>query len=153
MTSPIKIVATQEIIQLRHEILRPGKPIETCFFEGDYLPTTKHLAFYENEIVIGATSLYLINHINLNELATNCIQFQMRGMAISNQHQKKGIGQQLINFTEDYLKNTNKDTVFLWFNARETAVPFYEKFQYKKIGNLFEIPDVGSHYMMYKILS
>jgi hypothetical protein len=38
----------------------------------------------------------------------------------------------------------------LWFNARETAVPFYEKLGCTKKGASFEIPEIGLHFLMYK---
>jgi hypothetical protein len=38
----------------------------------------------------------------------------------------------------------------IWFNARVEAVGFYEKMGYQKTGNLFEIPDVGVHILMFK---
>jgi hypothetical protein len=35
-------ISQEEIIPLRHEVLRPGKPRETAIFAGDELPTTTH---------------------------------------------------------------------------------------------------------------
>ena len=41
----IKEIHFQETFEVRHPVLREGRPIETCFFDGDELETTKHFGF------------------------------------------------------------------------------------------------------------
>ena len=74
----------------------------------------------------------------------------MRGMAVLSSEQGKGFGEKLLRFAEDYVKKESGDLI--WFNARSNAVRFYEKAGYAVIGNAFEIPDVGTHFVMYKKL-
>jgi hypothetical protein len=38
----------------------------------------------------------------------------------------------------------------MWFNARETAIGFYEKSKYQKVGDGFKIADIGIHYVLFK---
>jgi hypothetical protein len=39
---------------------------------------------------------------------------------------------------------------YLWCNARVVAVNFYEKQGLAKMGESFDIPQVGEHYVMFK---
>lgn len=140
----IKICNPNEIYAVRHQVLRKNKPFETAFFDGDDLKTTLHFGlFWENEI-IGVISGFKKSN-NLFESENQC---QVRGMAILDLHQKKGYGNELLKYLENYYKNQNYNLI--WFNARKNAVPFYEKMGYKTIGTLFDIIDIGPHYIMYK---
>ena len=53
------------------------------------------------------------------------------------------------NFYEKYCFEKNARVI--WFNAREKAVPFYKKKGYTSIGDSFEIPEVGTHFVMFKV--
>ena len=71
-------------------------------------------------------------------------------MAVLSNFQKKGIGEKLVNYAESDAKNRNGDLI--WFNAREIAVPFYQKLEYKIFGQPFDIGDIGNHFVMFKKL-
>lgn len=140
----IKKITYLETYSVRHAVLRKGKPIETCQFEGDDLPTTQHFGYFLNNTLIGIISVFKNNN-NIFDVKT---QYQIRGMAVLESHQKKGIGDLLVKHGEAYCKKAQADLI--WFNARTAAVGFYEKLGYAKIGTAFEIKDVGEHYLMAK---
>ena len=50
---------------------------------------------------------------------------------------------------EDLKTNTTK---LVWCNARTTACGFYEKLGFEKSGPEFEIPGIGKHFIMIKVL-
>lgn len=129
---------------VRQPVLREGKPIESCHFDGDDLETTSHFGLYIDENLIGVVSVFKI----INPIFNTTNQFQIRGMAILPQFQKTGFGQKLVIHCEEFIKNLNG--TLIWFNAREKAVPFYEKLGYQKVGNPFSIADIGIHYIMKK---
>jgi GNAT superfamily N-acetyltransferase len=141
----IKEIQSSETYLVRQEELRKGKPLETCHFEGDDEKTTKHFGIELNEKIIGIVSVYQVN----SQLFFNENQFQIRGMAVLEAHQQKGYGALLIERAEKYCFEKNASVI--WFNAREKAVPFYEKNGYQTKGNSFEIPEVGTHFIMFKI--
>ncbi|HWR94435.1 MAG TPA: GNAT family N-acetyltransferase [Flavobacterium sp.] len=142
----IREITAIETFSVRHPILRPGKPVESCHFDGDNLNTTKHFGIFKKNELIGVISLFE----SKNNMFSAQNQFQIRGMAVLEIHQKKGHGEALVYYTEEFLKK-NKDNPFLiWFNAREKAVGFYQKLGYTIIGDSFDIFDVGIHYVMYK---
>ena len=139
-------IGALETFSVRHPVLRFGKPIESCHFEGDDLQTTKHFGLFYNKQLSGVISIFETQ----NSLFEEANQFQIRGMAVLQQFQKKGFGVALLKYCENYIQN-NKGSV-IWFNARETAIGFYEKSDYQKSGDGFEIADIGIHYVLFKKL-
>lgn len=141
----IKEITAFETFTVRQPVLRPGKPIESCHFDGDNLLTTKHFGYYLKDKLTGIISLFE----NCNASFDTKKQFQIRGMAILEDYQKKGIGAILVLHTENYI--TLKDEHLIWFNARANAVNFYKKLGYQIKGEQFEITGVGPHYLMFKL--
>ena len=140
----IKKISSIETYPVRHEVLRKGKPIETCQFKGDDDENTVHFGLYQNERLNGIISIFK----EKNELFSEINQFQIRGMAVLEEFQGKGFGAELVKEAENHCISLNTDLI--WFNARENAVPFYKKLDYIIIGDSFLIPDVGIHFAMYK---
>lgn len=142
----IKEIPSKETYIVRQPVLRKGKPIESCIFEGDDLNTTHHFGLFDNEELTGIISLFR----QTNTIFADENQAQIRGMAVLDSHQKKGFGEALVKHCENYCKETNTDLI--WFNARTSAVGFYKKMNYQIIGKPFDIKDVGEHYLMFKKL-
>lgn len=140
----IKEIPSKETYIVRQPVLRKGKPIESCIFEGDDLETTHHFGLFQNENLTGIISLFTQS----NPIFAENLQGQIRGMAILENHQKKGFGEALVKHCEDYCKQNKVDLI--WFNARTAAVGFYKRMNYKVLGEPFEIKDVGEHYLMFK---
>ena len=138
-----KIDSTQTYY-VRQKVLRPGKPIDSAHFDGDELQTTHHFGFSISDKIVAVLSLYN----NRNALFDELSQFQLRGMAVLPEYQNRNIGNQLLDFAEDYAKNLNIELI--WCNARESAVGFYSARSYHISGDIFPIADVGEHYVMYK---
>ncbi|MCL9808027.1 GNAT family N-acetyltransferase [Flavobacterium luminosum] len=142
----IKKITATETYAVRQPVLRPGKPIESCQFEGDDLKTTTHFGLFKEQTLIGVVSVFEVTHKDFEAKK----QFQVRGMAILENEQNKGYGNLLITEVEK-LAHKNKIEI-IWFNAREKAVNFYQKMGYTILGTLFDIPNVGPHYVMWKQL-
>ncbi len=142
----IKEIPSKDTYIVRQPVLRKGKPIESCIFDGDDLNTTHHFGLFENEELIGIISLFS----QTNTIFADENQAQIRGMAVLDSHQKKGFGEALVIHCEKYCHENNVDLI--WFNARTAAVGFYKKMNYQIIGKPFDIKDVGEHYLMFKKL-
>ena len=140
----IKEITALETFSVRQPVLRPGKSMETCHFDGDNLASTRHFGLFLDEKLAGIASLFQ----EKTNLLTENNQFQLRGMAVLDQFQKKGIGESLVKHAEENAKS--RDAEVIWFNAREIAVGFYEKLGYKVIGAPFNIGDIGTHFIMHK---
>ena len=140
----IKKITSTDTYSVRQNVLRKGKPIETCYFNGDNDETTTHFGLFLEENVIGVVSVYKVN----NPIFTENIQFQIRGMAVLSEFQGKGFGEQLLKEAEKHCWKEQADLI--WFNAREKAISFYKKSGYEIIGKSFDIPNVGIHFVMHK---
>ena len=90
--------------------------------ESDYF----HLAYYQNEKLIA--SLILVPEGNG--------KMKMKQVVVATGHQGKGIGAKLI-FAAEQLA-VEKGYNFIYCHARDTAVPFYLKLNYKQVGEMFE---------------
>lgn len=139
----IKKISAKDTYSVRHPVLRKEKKIESCSFDGDNSPTTTHFGYYEKDMLIGVISLFKTS----NALFEEKEQYQIRGMAILESFQKKGIGKKLIEEALIYCKN--QEAKLIWFNAREVAVGFYSKLGFKTIGTSFVIKDIGKHFVMF----
>ncbi|CAL2092119.1 N-acetyltransferase domain-containing protein [Tenacibaculum sp. 190524A05c] len=137
----VKKITAQDTYPLRIEVLRKNIDLPHEF-EGDIDDSTIHVGVYdENQIVCIGT--FMENGID--DLKGK--QYQLRGMASSPEARGKGYGKLLLSFATNELKKLNVD--FLWCNAREVAVKFYEKNEFIIIGERF-INKAGPHYKMYK---
>lgn len=140
----IKSISSGEAITVRHPVLRQGKPLDSCKFEGDDLSTTLHLgAFYQDKLV-GVVTILKKNNKSFFEKD----QFQLRGMAVLEQYQGQGVGAILVKQSEERIMG--QKGFLIWLNARLVAISFYEKLGYSISGDEFEIPLIGVHYTMIK---
>ena len=142
----IKKITAFETIIVRHPVLRPGRPIESCHFDGDDLLSTSHFGLFLENQLAGVISAFKAQ----NKLFSEENQYQIRGMAVLSEFQKKGFGEALLEYCENEIRL--KSGNLIWFNARETAIGFYEKSGYEILGDQFEIPDVGPHYILFKAI-
>lgn len=58
----IKKITTHETYSVRLPVLRKGKPIESCHFDGDDLKTTIHFGLYLTKELVGVVSLFKKNN-------------------------------------------------------------------------------------------
>ena len=143
----VKEITVEETITIRHQVLRQGKPIESCSFEGDHLVTTFHLGLHYYGELIGVATFMKNIHQDFNEEN----QFQLRGMAILQPFQGKRLGNILLEKGLQQLKQQKNN--LLWCNARESATSFYSKFGFNIYGKPFDIPNIGEHYTMFKTIN
>ncbi|MHA6279739.1 GNAT family N-acetyltransferase [Salinimicrobium sp. CAU 1759] len=141
----IRKISAEDTYPVRQEVLRPGRPLKECFFEGDLEEETVHLGYFNRQKLV-AVATYVARK---NELFEANFQYQLRGMAVLPSFRGKNLGTKLLLYGEKLLKERNRQ-ILLWFNARETAVAFYEKHGYRPIGTPFMIPNVCMHIVMYK---
>ena len=146
MKPEIKLAAVEDIIGIRHQVLRTGKPISTCYFEGDDLSNTYHFGTFLENKTIGCVTLMPKPHHSIDDKNA----YQLRGMAILPDYQGQNIGEKLLYKAEEYLKSIKVKTV--WCNVRLKAIRFYGKNDFQIISDEFQIPDVGPHVLMFKKL-
>ncbi|SEJ20689.1 GNAT family N-acetyltransferase [Flavobacterium terrigena] len=140
----IKKITYLDTFPVRSAVLRQGKPIETCFFLGDDANDTTHFGLFDENNLIGVASVFKVKNENFDEKN----QFQLRGMAVLNEYQGLGYGNLILDEVCKFVDAQKAEV--LWFNARENAVKFYQNFGFSVLGNSFEIPEIGTHFAMFK---
>ena len=139
----IKQVPKEQILQLRHDVLRQGKPLDSANFEEDDRIGTIHLAYFDDDgKVVGCATMIVTADASFETIP----QYRLRGMAVEPKSRNKLVGTALVKMAEFVALNNQVECV--WLNARETAKDFYAKLGYKTVGKPFEIDGVGVHYKM-----
>lgn len=118
----------QDTIAIRHEVLWPNKAPEFCRVAGDN--DALHFGVSINNQIVCVASLYL-----------KAGSARLRKFATLSEYQGKGVGSFMLNYLVNKLKE--HEVNYLWFDARESAVSFYQRFGFKANGALFyknEIP-------------
>jgi GNAT superfamily N-acetyltransferase len=141
----LRLAALDEIIDLRHANLRQGLPRDTALFEGDELPTSRHVAAAIDGRVVGCAT------VHLNQWQGQPA-WQLRGMAVAPDLRGRGVGQALLAFLEASLRAGSPPVRQLWCNARTPAVGFYERQGWRVVSEVFEIPTAGPHVRMTKLM-
>ncbi|MFV5688603.1 GNAT family N-acetyltransferase [Flavobacterium sp. ZT3R25] len=136
-----------ETFPVRYPVRRADKSIDSCHFDGDNLETTIHFGLLDQNNLIGVISTFEAK--NNSFVAEK--QFQIRGMAVLKEYQKKGFGEKLILNSEKHCSDQNANLI--WFNARKEAIRFYEKMGYQVKGLPFEIKGIGEHVIMFKTMN
>jgi GNAT superfamily N-acetyltransferase len=129
-----------EILPLRHRVLRSGFPVDAARFSEDSDARTLHYGLFD------ATDARVCLTLIPNELNGEKA-WQLRGMAADVAVQGMGLGGQLIQFALRDALTEGYSTIF-WCNARKAAVSFYVKNGWKVISEEFEVPIFGPHYRM-----
>lgn len=144
----IQIISSKDTLPLRNEILRPGKDVSTCIFEGDDAPSTRHFgAIDEVGNVVGVVSVY-----RKNNTATEAESaYQIRAMATGPACRGQGVGRLLLAAVEEHAKSEGSSLI--WANARSSAIGFYIKAGYSLASSEFNIGGVGPHYLVVKPLA
>ncbi len=146
MNLSLKIVKSEDLLNLRSKILRNNLDPNLCRFPGDKEINSFHVGAFNGNTLIGGVSV-MKNECKKKELP-NC--FQLRGLFVDKEFQHNGIGKTIVNFVENRLRDSGVN--YLWMNARESAVLFYLKLNYSNSKISYVINEIGLHYLMYKKL-
>ena len=130
----------KEELKLRDRVLR--KPLKLNLFDEN-LESEKndfHIGAFLSDLLVGVLILTVLNNSEI----------KMRQVAVSESYKGKSIGTKLVIYAEDFAKRLGYKKIVL--NSRKTAVKFYEKLGYVKIGEEF-IEVTIPHYKMQKKIS
>ena len=125
-----------ETVQLRYNILR--EPLGLHF-------TREQLAAEDADVHIGCYSEEgeLVGCLVL--VLKEDQKLKMRQVAVAESHQKKGIGKELVLFSEKWGQENGYKLMYC--HARDYAAPFYLKLKYRKVGEPFEEVTIKHWYM------
>ena len=129
----------EQMVRLRNEILR--KPLGMVLDEEELLKEKNEIliAAFEEDSMLGCCML-------VKENERDC---RLRQMAVLNTLRGKGVGRAIMGFAENIARDRGFKRMVM--HARASALGFYEKLGYKRIGDEF-IEITIPHYIMEKDL-
>lgn len=139
----IRLGAPDEVVDVRHAVLRQGLPRDTAIFSGDRAPGARHWVADRNGIVIGVVSVIPSEVPEGADAPSPAPRLQLRGMAVLAAYRGSGLGAELLKATHTEVAEP------MWCNARAAVVPFYARYGWRPFGPVFEIPNVGPHQRMW----
>lgn len=138
---------------LRSRVLRPGAPMSQVVFARDESPLTLHSGVFEGDRLLAIGSVYLESRDEdapgtdlLREPHLRGTAWRLRGMATDPDARRRGAGALALAACVGYARNRGGELI--WCNARTPAIPFYEAQGWTVLGEEFEIPQAGPHFVM-----
>ncbi len=94
---------------------------------------------------------HILANINGNPVGTARWRFTKHGtkmerFAVLKEYRGKGVGEALVKYTLDKLK----DNDFIYLNAQESVIKFYEKYGFETVGNCFYEANIPHKKMILK---
>ena len=151
----IRRVAAADVRRLRHLVLRPNQPFEETRYPADDDRATVHFAAFAGERLVGVASLYREDRPGAGPEAADAdgwrlrgmaAGWRLRGMATDPAVRGQGHGRALLAACVEHVAGAEGGE--LWCNARLVAVPFYRAAGFEVVGDEFDIPGIGPHYVM-----
>jgi len=127
MLFSIKPITAEATLPLRHQVLWPDHPMEHSKVEGD--GNALHFGGFVGANLICVASLF-----------QDGSSIRLRKFATDPGYQGRGYGTLMLQHLLQIAKAT--DAQIFWFDARETALPFYERNGYTPEGERFFKGDV-----------
>ena len=142
-----QMLETEEIQQLRNEVLWPHKSFENCILDTDRLPSTFHFGVQLDGLTVATVTLQQENSSKLPQEK----QYRLRAMAVREGYRGQGFGDAIVDAGLNHLRELGVEVV--WCDARVAALNFYRRLQFDELEEEYEIPIIGLHRFMWKVLS
>jgi len=142
-----QILHSEEIQQLRNEVLWPHKTFENCILDTDRLPNTFHFGVKIDGLAVATVTLQQEKSDKLQQEK----QYRLRAMAVREGYRGQGFGDAIVEAGLNHLRELGVEVV--WCDARVAALNFYRRLQFNELEEEYEIPIIGLHRFMWKVLS
>ena len=142
---------------MRHSVLRPHLAFEAVVWEGDDDPVTATFGAMDRETgaVVGVATVFPEpgpfepSEVGLAPGASSKdTTWRLRGMATEEAARGRGIGSMVLEAAVDHVAAEGGE--LLWCNARIGAVAFYERAGFRTWGEVWDLPSVGPHIVMWR---
>ncbi len=165
MNFTIDTVDASDTLQIRQAILRPEASADECVLDGDDHADTRHYAAFVDldgvRTQCGVASIYLdpptctLPPAKRSDAATDGIaprtMWRIRGVATLQDWRRRGVARWLVTAAMQHAYDQGGELV--WCNARTPAVPLYSSLGFEIEGEEFDIPGVGDHFLMWRLLA
>jgi len=145
---------------LRQEVLRPGRAVRDCIYPGEDDPRAAHGAALQRSAQQrsarpGADFTVLAVGVVLPEAPSwepDCDDgWRLRGMATRPGSRRQGLGGWVLGLLIGQV--AARGGGLLWCNARTPALGLYERTGFVTRGDVFELPEIGPHQVMWRTVA
>lgn len=136
----VRVVGPEETLDLRQRVLRPHLTPDEVRAQGDGTPGLA--VFVDGRVV--ATANVRPEGMPGDERPGD---WRLRGMASDPELRGRGYGAVALRAALDYARERGATRV--WCNARTGALGFYERHGFTVVGEEFDLPDAGPHYLAF----
>jgi GNAT superfamily N-acetyltransferase len=143
MTVVVRRATADEIRELRLSVLRPQAPREPSAYDLD--PATVHIGAFEADCALGCATVFPEPYDGEPDA------WRLRGMAVSADQQGCGIGRLVLDAAVAAVREAGSP--LLWANGRTSALGFYERLGWRRVGEEFTYGPAGiPHYVIVRTL-
>ncbi len=149
----VEIVDPTRTYELRHAVLRPGRPFaETVDDDAFSAAVTFGLSEGADSRILSTATVYReeppARCAPIVELAKTYRPWRLRAVATDASRRNEGLGRLVLGAITAYI--TADGPALLWCNARITAERFYAREGFVTEGPIFEVEHIGRHVVMYR---
>jgi GNAT superfamily N-acetyltransferase len=141
----VKEIRAEQTKPLRHKVLWPHiEKWEDCNIDIDAREDAIHLgAFDAGGKIVGICSLFKTSTAKLPHKK----QYRLRAMATDPDVRGSGAGKAIVDQAKEQVKSMGCE--LLWCDARKAALGFYERMEFDRIDEWYEVRTIGPHQLMY----
>lgn len=138
----VRAVSAAQTRPVRRAVLRPHQPPEASLYPHDEAAGAFHVGAFAQGALVGVASVYHERAPHRPERDA----WRLRGMATLPEARGKGLGGRLLQACIAHVASQHGD--LLWCNARTTASGFYLRHGFRQVGDTFDLPGLGPHWLM-----
>ncbi len=147
MKFEVKRIHPNEARSLRHRVLWPHlATLEECVIDIDLREDAFHLGTFDGDRLVAIGSFFQMSSPKVE----SAFPYRLRAMASDPDYRGKGCGRLLVEKGLIILKEKGADV--LWCDARLGAVAFYQSMHFEALQEVYEIPRIGPHLFMWKLV-
>lgn len=155
MERRVEIVDPSRTFELRHRVLRPGRPLhETIEGVMPLASVTFGLTEDDDPRILATATVYPEDPPStctpLLALAEGHRPWRLRAVATEERRRREGLGALVLDAVIDHI--TEDAPALLWCNARLGAAAFYTDAGFSSTGPVFTVEHLGDHVVMYRAL-